>query len=152
MLSFVVCFLKAAVKLCMMHNVWKVRTVQTPEIIEKKAKIKLRLISDGCSHHPWCSQPDTDLWWLVSPPPDSCMYDCVQASKSIPIATNINITTYINRQVSACNKDKGGLEWVWLTNTISNLQTYLRHILCSPTLSCDIYLHLTIENTWWVFN
>lgn len=35
------------------------------------------------SHHPWCSQTDADLWWLVSPPPDSCMYDCVQAPKSI---------------------------------------------------------------------
>lgn len=63
------------------------------------------LMPAGCSHHPWCSQPDTDLWWWVGPPPDSCMYDSVQ-SLQINITTNIYITTYVNRQAAAIAKDK----------------------------------------------
>lgn len=107
------------------------------------------LISDGCSHHPWCSQPDTDLWWSVSPPPDSCMYDSVQASKSISPPILISPHTSTGEYLPATRTKK--IEWMWLTD-ISYLQPN-RHImwLFSLFIKNDDTGHLLKHLKWPIF-
>lgn len=61
----------------------------------------LRLISDGRSYHPRCSRPDTELWWLVSPPSDSCMYDYTQTPKSISPPTLLSAHTLTGEYLPA---------------------------------------------------
>lgn len=101
------------------------------------------LISDGCSHHPWCSQPDTDLWWLVSPPPDSCMYDSVQASKSISPPILISPHTSTGEYLPATRTKK--IEWMWLTD-ISYLQPN-RHIMWLFSLFYKKWRHWSFVKT-----
>lgn len=60
----------------------------------------------GSSHHPWCSQSDTDLWWSVGPPPELPYARLARESPGSISQTNIYITTYVNRPQAASPKDK----------------------------------------------